>query len=387
MPTLAQKYNQLLAQNEALLKENSQLRSLLLSHDISFETSKKEEDTESVYSPVLFPSLPLSPDQKVDLFMSYFKGRTDIFARRWLNKTTLKTGYQPVCLNEWQEGKCDKKAYRCLQCPNKNFKELSSSDIYHHLEGKDLSCQDVVGLYAIMPDNSCALLCTDFDDKSCTHRYKRDVLSFVGVCRDWGIPYAMERSRSGNGAHVWIFFGECIPAQMARRLGNAILSEAMSRDGRMSFNSYDRFFPSQDFVRDDGLGNLVALPLQGQARKKLNSVFVDERFLAYRDQWAFLASVRKIERHRVEALLSEYQYEELGALTVSTESKPWETPTPRDINQSDFPSQISIILSNGLYIPLSMLSQKVLNHLKRIASFKNPEFFKKQKLRLSTAYT
>ena len=147
---------------------------------------------------------------------------------------------------------------------------------------------------AIMLDNNCSFLCTDFDDKSCKHGYKDDVLAFVGVCRDWQIPYAIERSRSGNGAHVWIFFEEPLPAFKARRLGNAILTESMNRDGRMSFHSYDRFFPNQDRMPEGGFGNLVALPLQGQARKNLNTVFVDDDFLAYKDQWPFLYNIKKL---------------------------------------------------------------------------------------------
>lgn len=143
---------------------------------------------------------------------------------------------------------------------------MNDRAVYRHLEGKREDCTDVIGLYAIMPDNNCAFLCADFDDKNCEHGYKEDVTAFVGICRDWDIPYVIERSRSGNGAHVWIFFEDVISAYKARRLGNSILTEAMNQNGRMSFKSYDRFFPNQDSLPEGGLGNLVALPLQGQAR-------------------------------------------------------------------------------------------------------------------------
>ncbi len=256
--------------------------------------------------------------------------------------------------------------------------------MYRHLEGKDEYCCDVVGLYAIMQDNICAFLCADFDDKNCKYGYKEDVLAYVGVCREWLIPYAIERSRSGNGAHVWIFFEAPLPASKARRLGNAILTEAMTRNGQMSFNSYDRFFPNQDYLPEGGFGNLVALPLQGQARRKQNSVFVDNDFLVYKDQWAFLYNLKKIQESTVDQLLRLHYQEELGKLSMSSENKPWVTPLPQNITQEDFHAKVEIIKADKLYIPLKAVSAKVLNHLKRIAAFKNPEFYSKQALRLST---
>lgn len=256
--------------------------------------------------------------------------------------------------------------------------------MYRHLEGKDEYCCDVVGLYAIMQDNNCAFLCADFDDKNCKYGYKEDVLAYVGVCREWLIPYAIERSRSGNGVHVWIFFEAPLPASKARRLGNAILTEAMTRNGQMSFNSYDRFFPNQDYLPEGGFGNLVALPLQGQARRKENSVFVDNDFLVYKNQWAFLYNLKKIRESTVDQLLRLHYQEELGKLSMSSENKPWVTPLPQNITQEDFHAKVEIIKADKLYIPLKAVSAKVLNHLKRIAAFKNPEFYSKQALRLST---
>ena len=383
MDELQKKYNLLVTQNEILRKENTELRSLLCAHGIEYKP-RPTNVIDSIYSPVSLPVFKLSLDERVALFMSLFKGRKDVFARRWFSKSTGKTGYQPVCVNEWRRGVCDKKTYKCAECPNRDFAPLTSQDVYRHLEGKDENCCDVVGLYAIMPDNNCSFLCTDFDDKSCKHGYKDDVLAFVGVCRDWQIPYAIERSRSGNGAHVWIFFEEPLPAFKARRLGNAILTEAMNRDGRMSFNSYDRFFPNQDRMPEGGFGNLVALPLQGQARKNLNSVFVDDDFLAYKDQWSFLYNIRKVKEDNVDKLLNLHVNEEFGALSTSSESKPWVTPTPQNLTKADFYSTMEIVKADKIYIPLKSISAKVLNHLKRIAAFKNPEFCSKQALRLST---
>lgn len=384
MDDLLTRYNKLLRQYEVLHKENEVLRSLLKIHGVEYETRMKEDMNKPIYSLVSVPTITLSIDERIRLFQSLFKGREDVFARRWFSKTTGKSGYQPVCINEWKQGICDKKKYRCAICPNRNFAPLTTQDMYRHLEGKDEYCCDVVGLYAIMQDNNCAFLCADFDDKNCKYGYKEDVLAYVGVCREWLIPYAIERSRSGNGAHVWIFFEAPLPASKARRLGNAILTEAMTRNGQMSFNSYDRFFPNQDYLPEGGFGNLVALPLQGQARRKQNSVFVDNDFLVYKDQWAFLYNLKKIQESTIDQLLHLHYQEELGKLSMSSESKPWVTPLPQNITQEDFHAKVEIIKADKLYIPLKAVSAKVLNHLKRIAAFKNPEFYSKQALRLST---
>lgn len=331
--------------------------------------------------------LNLSLQDKIELFCSLFKGRDDVFARRWCSKTSGKAGYQPVCQNEWTP-LCDKRKYKCADCPNRLFSPLTYNNYYRHLEGKDADGRDVIGIYVLNEDNTCHLLCTDFDDKNCEHGYQDDVLTFVDVCKSWNVPCSIERSRSGNGAHVWIFFESPVLAVKARRLGNAILTEAMNREGKISFKSYDRFFPNQDTLPEGGLGNLVALPLQGNARKNGNSIFVNEFFEPYPDQWEYLLNARKLSEQALEELLKQNADSmSLGDLSKTSENKPWEVPATNKIVQTDFTSEIVITKSNMLYITLNQLSSKVLNHLRRIASFRNPEFYSKQALRLSTYST
>ena len=330
----------------------------------------------------------LSVQEKVGLFRSVFKGREDVFAKRWYSKASGKGGYQPVCQNEWNRQLCDKRKFKCAECPNRQFAALTDKDIYRHLEGKDTDGRNVIGLYVLNEDNTCNLLCTDFDDKNCEHGYQEDVIAFVDVCKSWGVPCSIERSRSGNGAHMWIFFEAPVLAVKARRLGNAILTEAMNRDGRISFKSYDRFFPNQDTLQEGGLGNLVALPLQGNARKNGNSVFVNEYFEPFRDQWEYLLNISKLSAFALEEILKQTaNIMPLGDLSKTSESKPWEVPVTAKIEKSDFSFEVVITRSNMLYIPLNLLSSKVLNHLRRIASFRNPEFYSKQALRLSTYQT
>lgn len=368
-----------------LEEENSRLKEMLAQHGIEYKCWSTPKESETLKAkPAPTSGCKLSLQEKVAIFQELFQGRNDVFAKRWYSHTTHKSGYQPVCENEWKNDICDKRKYKCADCPNRQYAPLSYNHLYNHLAGKDEWGRDVIGIFPIRKDNTCSFLCTDFDDKSCEHDYKNDVLAFVKICKEWNVPCYIERSRSGSGAHVWIFFKEPLLASKARKLGNALLTKAMSKDIHLSFKSYDRFFPNQDTLPEGGLGNLVALPLQGMARRKGNSVFVDEYFKAYTDQWNVLSNIKRIAEAEVDSLLRQHIVSSLGELSKTSSSKPWETPRMENIASDDFPKKITLTRSNMLYIPLGGLSTKCVNLFKRMAAFRNPEFYEKQGMRLST---
>ena len=369
---------------QELERENARLKAILDKNGIEYGSFESKTCETNHLEATAVSTCQFTLQEKVALFQSLFQGREDVFARRWYSSTTQKSGYQPVCTREWNREFCDKRKYKCADCPNRQFAPLAYNDFFNHLAGKDAWGRDVIGLYPIRKDNTCSFLCTDFDDKSCEHGYKNDVLAFVNVCKTWNVPCYIERSRSGNGAHVWIFFETPVTAFKARKLGNAILTEAMSCDAHLSFKSYDRFFPNQDTLPEGGLGNLVALPLQGMARRKGNSVFVDEDFNAYADQWEMLSQIHKLSEVELDLLLQLHAVPTLGELSKTCEEKPWETPHMDAAQSEDYPKQIVLTRANMLYVPLASLSAKCVNIFKRIAAFRNPEFYEKQGMRLST---
>lgn len=368
---LLERYNEAQKTIKELRLENQRLKAQLgileVTSPVNVETN---QSTISKYS---------STDDKIALFRKLFYGRQDVYAKRWYSKTTGKSGYQPICKNEWADGLCDKKTYKCSACPNRKLSSLSDKAIYDHLVGKDEYGRDVIGVYPMLEDDSCRFLCADFDEEN----YEKDVSAYRTVCNELQIPVAIERSRSGNGAHAWIFFEEEVPAATARKLGTIILTRAMEQRGKLSFKSYDRFFPNQDTMPSGGFGNLIALPLQGLARKNGNSVFVDEDFEPYSDQWAYLDSIRLMPTMRAEAIIVKYgKQNELGDLLSDSEEKPWEKKKAHRLGRLDFPANLEIVRANMIYLPIDCLSSPAINAVKRLAAFKNPDFYRTQAMRM-----
>ncbi|MDP3480657.1 MAG: hypothetical protein Q8R88_12865, partial [Desulfoprunum sp.] len=313
--------------------------------------------------------------EKIRLFISLFKGRDDVYARRWENRKKGTSGYSPSCLNEWKPV-CVKPKGKCIGCTHKAYVALTEKVIDDHLRGKI-----VAGIYPMLMDETCWFLAIDFDDGE----WKKDIAALREVCAELGIPVAIERSRSGNGGHVWLFFKETIIASLARKFGTSLLTYTMQNRHEIAFKSYDRFFPNQDTMPKGGLGNLIALPLQKEARKARNSEFIDRNFEPYPDQWAFLGTIRTLSEDEVTTLtLKLSQGNELGVLKIDEdEPKPWET-TKVKLLKTDFPREIEIVKANMLFVPKTGISQRALNQLKRLAAFKNPEFYKNQAMRMPT---
>jgi superfamily II DNA or RNA helicase len=320
----------------------------------------------------------LSVNQKIDLFKKLFKGRTDVFASRWQNSKG-RSGYSVACYNEWIKGICNKPKIKCVECSNRKHKALDDQIIYDHLAGKL-----VVGLYPLLNDNICHLLVADFDKSD----WQDSVKAMIQACLQFNIPYAVEISRSGNGAHIWIFFSEPVLAKNARLLGFGLLDKAMEIHPNLSFESYDRLFPNQDIMPEGGFGNLIALPLQYQVRKQGNSQFVDNNLIPYPDQWHFLSHIKSLSSKQIKIILTQLTP---SLLITTQEFKAFDNRPPWDQGQKEIrikidncPEQITITLANHIYINLDKTPSLLTARLKRLASFSNPVFFKTQALRFST---
>jgi superfamily II DNA or RNA helicase len=328
--------------------------------------------------------------EKVALFRSLFRGREEVFPRRWENPKTGKVGYSPVCRNEWARGVWEKPRIRCGECPNQAFIPFDDDAVRSHLTGKSFggATDFTAGVYPMLKDETVWFLAADFDKKT----WMQDVAAFRETARAKGIPVAIERSRSGNGAHAWIFFSEPIAAAEARRLGTLLITATMDRCPDIGFDSYDRFFPSQDTMPTGGFGNLIALPLQSRPRANGNSVFLDDDFRPWPDQWVYLSTIERLSRGRLTSIVAEATDvgQVIGIPIPSTDEddEPWASPPSRRGKEprieGTLPASVEVVLGNQAYIDRSKLPPGLVNRIARLAAFQNPEFYAAQSMRLPT---
>ncbi|GGM29377.1 hypothetical protein GCM10011351_14350 [Paraliobacillus quinghaiensis] len=355
---IQQQLSSALKEIDRLKKENIQLKRDLYkakSHNTSYNRPSNIKKTTTDFTP--------KEKAAILLFMNLFQGRTDVFAQRWESSTTGKSGYSPVCGNEWDKELSLKPKIKCQDYSNRLFHTLTPQVIYEHLRGIK-----TVGIYPLLEDNTCHFLALDFDKK----QWQDDVRAFIETCKDLELPYHIERSRSGEGAHVWFFFEKAISASLARKFGIILLSKTSEKRFEVGMDSFDRMFPNQDLLPKGGFGNLIALPLQKQAKTKGNSVFVNDSFQEITDQWQYLSSVNKISEKDTLQIVSNF----------SKESHP--IMVKEEVDNIDLPKEITIELKRGIQIPKILLPSKVLNELKKLATLGNPEFFKAQAKRYST---
>lgn len=299
----------------------------------------------------------LSAEEKISLFADLFKGRTDVFAMRWEKADKSASGYTPFCLNEWKRGICIKlQRGRCKDCGHKNYTGLSETYIEQHLRGKQ-----TFGIYPLLPDNTSFFLAADFDGDG----WQEDAVSFIKVCHLHKLPAYLERSRSGKGGHVWLFFAEKYPAFKSRKIIFSLLREAEIIDTFEKDESFDRLFPNQDYLGSTGIGNLIALPLQGRSRKEQNSVFLNlkNNMIPFKDQWHFLSKIKKIDTSQLDKLFE-----------VFTKKREFDNATSK---------ALSIKLKEQIYLSKANLPDLIINFLREKLNFANAEYIIKKRMGLN----
>lgn len=322
---------------------------------------------------------------KLELFRSLFTGRKDVYAHGYRRKDG-GIGYTPACANEWKPGICPKVAHqkvKCAECHNRVFPELSDAAIIAHFKGNDDRFRDVLGQYVLDKNCNTKVLVIDFDKAD--WKEATNVVRLVAKRRN--INAAVERSRSGNGANIWFFFLEPISAKAAREFGSCLITEAAALNKTITFEAFDRMLPAQVTIPDGGFGNLIALPFQGKAQREGNSVFVDEQFEPFPDQWLYLSQVQLIPRSTVQNLIETTgdNPHGLATVTVANKTKRYvQKPRKRlPLTPRDFPSNLLVTQADMLYIPEKSLSPAAQMEIRRLATFANPEFFRAQSMHQS----
>ncbi len=376
---------QALAREEAILSRLDKAREHALSRIQEYKRKLSIVEVSCLESQTSYPAR--SSQQKLALFRSLFRGREDLFPKLWTSRAGKK-GYSPACTNDWASGVCGKTRkppVKCSDCDNRKFLTVTDQVIMDHLQGRQ-----VIGVYPMLSDDTCWFLAADFDKET----WRDDVAAFRETCKSMDIPVAIERSRSGNGAHAWFFFAEPVAAVTARTMGCYMITETMSRRHQLSMESYDRLFPSQDTLTKGGFGNLIALPFQHEPRQKGNTVFLDENFTPYADQWEYLASIKKLQPEIVQRIANDaIRSDSVLGVPRDTEGEdeqsPWNrTPSRRTTKKKvggKFPAKTHAVFAQCLFIEKKDLPSPFLTRLKRLAAFQNPMFYEKQSLRLSTA--
>jgi len=325
---------------------------------------------------------PQSPADKVALFLDLFGTRRSVFPKRWENANTGKSGYAPACDNEWRPGICRKPQIKCTECPHQKFPPLDDRAIEAHLRGIH-----TLGVYAIRDDNSCRFLAADFDGEG----WKENILAYREAGSRAGVTIALERSRSGRGGHAWIFFSEPVPASLARRLGVILLAKASALKPTMALDAFDRFFPNQDVVSVGGFGNLIALPLAQHPRQDGNTLFLNEEFRPIPDQWAYLASLQRLSAPQLQDLvgkmvplapLADQSSSESPDLVLQSDEATLDLARP-SVHSGMLTGELTVRLDSKIHVPRTV-PIPILAALKRLASFANPVFHEKLRLRFPT---